>query len=329
MTTTFKVSDVKREGPFSPSKYVSDLDQAFSHFSKKLGMRFEAVGGPAKVLPEGLNGFWSAIDMAFNWHIPLGLTPDHVWLTISRTFAEHVVKNAEELRKRFVDFDGQKLLTVRRDNFVKGSAENDWQGVFSEFSDQIAENIGKARDLVVCNFSTTGPVEKAASEVVLMDAMQKYFKYEIMTCCGIPEITLFGTTQDWMDVLVRTRNLGEYGLQEWVEDLLPVLEQFVRASTGDVDTEWWQSFYKEYSGSGSVTIDGHFTKFFPRSAGAPFVGRKSMSPSDIPFAVSKVPFVWTYYTESFDMLFVAGVPFATVQNGMMIPAAAWAVGEQA
>ncbi len=54
------------------------------------------------------------------------------------------------------------------------------------FSDAVAAHIGRQRDLVVCDFSTTGPCERAASEIVLLDAMQSYFNYEMITLCGIP-----------------------------------------------------------------------------------------------------------------------------------------------
>jgi hypothetical protein len=49
---------------------------------------------------------------------------------------------------------------------------------------------------MVCDFSTTGPVERVVSQVVLMDALRKYFTYVIRTICGIPTVTLEGTPAD-------------------------------------------------------------------------------------------------------------------------------------
>lgn len=72
-------------------------------------------------------------------------------------------------------------ITVRRDDFVKGSPENPWPEAFGEFSAAIREHLGDAHGLIVADFSTTGPVERAASEVVLLDAMQAYFSYEMLT----------------------------------------------------------------------------------------------------------------------------------------------------
>ena len=81
---------------------------------------------------------------------------------------------------------------VERPDFLLGQP-NPWPEAFAAFSDQIAGHVGKLRDLVVADFSTTGPLERAATEVLLMDTFQGYFEYEMMCGCGIPQITLRGT----------------------------------------------------------------------------------------------------------------------------------------
>jgi hypothetical protein len=91
------------------------------------------------------------------------------------------------------------------------------------FSDAVATYIGRQRDLVVCDFSTTGLHERAASEIVLLDAMQSYFKYELITRCGIPAITLDGTPDDWHAIRRRALALEEYELAWWTSALGPVL----------------------------------------------------------------------------------------------------------
>jgi len=131
-----------------------------------------------------VNNFVFAVHSAFDTHFPLVLTPDVIWFLISHGFAKHVNKNAEELRSLFVSHQGKKELKVIRDDFVKGKATNPWQEVFPEFTDQIKEYIGdETHDLILADFSTTGPVERAVSEIVLMDAMQSYFSYTCLSSC--------------------------------------------------------------------------------------------------------------------------------------------------
>jgi hypothetical protein len=205
----------------------------------------------------------AAVHTAFAEHYPLALSPDDLWLCIAQAFARHVDGNAEALRGRFVRTKERPNLVVRRDDFVKGSSANDWASCFAEWSDAIAAHIGKQRDLVVASFTTTGPVERAASELVLMSAMKNYFDFTLMTMCGIPEITLLGSVEDWRAVRRRAEVLAEYGLTDWMKSLLPVLDQFTAAAAGRVDRAFWRSIYKLSDQSGGPYVTGWINVLFP------------------------------------------------------------------
>ena len=49
---------------------------------------------------------------AFDKHYSLVLSPDMIWLLISQGIATQINENAEELRDRLVDFDGQRTLKI-------------------------------------------------------------------------------------------------------------------------------------------------------------------------------------------------------------------------
>lgn len=199
---------------------------------------------------------------AFYGHRPLALSPDAVWLCIAQGFARHVALNAEALRARFVAHEGKLTLSVVRSDFFLGT-ENPWPEVFASFSDAISAHVGKLRRLVVADFSTTGPVERAASEVVLMDAFQSYFEYEMYAGCGIPSVTLLGTPDDWRSVRRRAAVLSEYGLGWWTDALLPVLDEVVNTSEGRVDRAFWRSLFRYQSGSGPAELTGWILTLFP------------------------------------------------------------------
>ena len=117
-----------------------------------------------------------AFHKAYNDHRPLCLSPDMIWLLIAQGLANHINANAEQLRDQFVEHKGKVPIEVRKDDFVKGSPENPWHEVFGEFSAAIRKHIGETtHNLLLPNFSTTGLVERVASEIVLLDAMQSYF----------------------------------------------------------------------------------------------------------------------------------------------------------
>ena len=113
--------------------------------------------------------FIAALHQAFNDHRPLSLSPDMMWLLIAQGLANHINCHAEELRSHFVKHQGKVKIVVLNDELVKGKQTNDWTQVFTEFSISIRQQIGSVNhDLLVPTFSTTGVVEKAASEIVLL-----------------------------------------------------------------------------------------------------------------------------------------------------------------
>jgi hypothetical protein len=101
-------------------------------------------------------------------------------MCIAQGFALHVNENAERLRGKLVRHEGQVTIAVQREDFVRGSSANAWPEVFGAFSDAIAKHLGRQRDLMVCDFATTGPRERGV-EIVLNDAVQRYFRYEVHT----------------------------------------------------------------------------------------------------------------------------------------------------
>ena len=78
-----------------------------------------------------------------------------------------------------------------------------------------------------------------------------------------PSITLLGTSDDWSSLRRRARRFAEFGLAPWTAALLPVLDQFVAASGGHVDTAFWRCFYKWNENSGGDVVSGWINVLFP------------------------------------------------------------------
>lgn len=222
----------------------------------------------------GRNPFFKGMIDAFANHRAVVLSPDVIWQLICQGFACHINRNPEEMRHLFVDHDGKiDLLVESPEDLFSGKA--DWYGIVGDFATLISENTKDGvAELMAQPFSTTGPDELMASQVVLMKSMESYFQYIAHYIgCGIPYVTLTGTPQDWQSILDRTRQLEKYGLEWWVEELEPILEEFVKASEGQPDTDFWKSIVMEHHprelrGPGcfidmSTELDGWFLKFFP------------------------------------------------------------------
>lgn len=341
MSKTFNVSSVS---PSRSSVRTATLKDAVE---RVLGGAVEAcsqVQGSV-VAPYGFHPLFEAAHRAYAEHRGLTLSPDNVWLTVSQGFAACVNQDPERYRSCFVDHEGRKEIRIYREGFLMGAADNDWQGCFSEFSARIREHIGeKTHGLVLSDFSTTGELERAASEVVLMDVVQSYFRYSVATLCGITSITLRGTAEDWDKVVAKTRALLEFGgehLQRWLVAAIPVVEQFARAARDNVDRRFWEGLYKGENGSGGITADGHLLKLLPyvryRDGSVhenPLLnvgGRSGIGVANLPQGVSCVPFVWEYLGTSYDYQFLAGhvaVSYDSTDNSYA-PVVGWAVRPKA
>jgi len=85
-------------------------------------------------------------------------------------------------------------------------------------------------DLFLSNFSTTTKVSRVVSQMVLMDAMQKYFEFHMTTLCGIPEIRIVGCKQDWENVKAKTVEILKLipDLKFWLDESLnEILDNFI------------------------------------------------------------------------------------------------------
>jgi hypothetical protein len=300
----------------------------------------------------GFHALIAAAHLAYQHHYPLVLTPDAIWLTLAQGLANHVNLHAERLRPLLVRHQDRPTVTVRRDDFVKGSPENPWAEVWPAFATAIREYLTpEVHGLVTCDFSTTGPTERAASEVVLLDCVQSYFRYRFLTSCGIPEVSLAGTVADWEEVHRRAGRLGQYDLGWWAGEVQQITAEFVAAARGRPDREFWRAIYKQEGGSGGPYTQGWLVRLLPylkqrdyRNGsytpwrtdlqnpllGRPFVERGhfvGLTDDRLPSSASQVPFLWEYLEQEYPYQFVAGV-LAVAQDPDTLavrPRVGWAV----
>jgi hypothetical protein len=116
---------------------------------------------------------------------------------------------------------------------------------------------------LVCDFSTTTPAIRTASEVALMDTFASYFDYAMMCVCGIPKITIEGSLDDWQRIRARVEVLSTYELEWWVSRLRPILDEFVLTAGGYPTREFWKAIYKPEKAYGDEGATGWITDLFP------------------------------------------------------------------
>lgn len=228
------------------------------------------------VIVSGKSPFFTMMINAYADHHAVTLTPDVVWLLISQALGHNINKNPELYRKMLVDFDGTMDLFVESKSDLL-SENVDWDGLVGNLAKQIQDNTkDEIAQTVTANFSTTGSTERLASQITLMDAVKWYFRYNvIMISCGIPQITLEGTPEDWAKLTKKAERLANYGQEDWINNLLPILKEFEKAANGKPNRKFWQNIVCKVRpgvlrGAGAcgsekdaTKIDGWFLKLLP------------------------------------------------------------------
>src|SRR5205823_3468835 len=156
------------------------------------------------------NSFVGAIFDAYSHHYKLVLRPDDLWLTIVIAFANYVNYHAEEMRDCFVTHDGKKELIVVIDN--NSMTTDNWSNIISQFSKIIDDStVGEVRDWIEPKFTTTTENDSLIARVALMATVKNYFNFGGLMCCGIPEVELMGTLNDWQQLRLKVDKLAKYG----------------------------------------------------------------------------------------------------------------------
>mmetsp|Transcript_12600 Transcript_12600/g.21009 ORF Transcript_12600/g.21009 Transcript_12600/m.21009 type:complete len:397 (+) Transcript_12600:147-1337(+) len=219
-------------------------------------------------------GFISSVLQAYNSHYDLVLRPDDVWQAILAQFSFYVNANAETLRDKFVDFEGKKALTI----FADGTLFTvDFGNIASRMVDeQIATNIKdpSVTEWLLPKFTTTTSTDRIAASVTIMSTLQAYFSYSCHLMCGIPNVTLEGTPDDWRLLREKIDRLPSYDVTDgneqakppvmkmWHSLLSPVLDQFIKSSEGNVDLPFWDTVCSHHGGgSGPSYLSGWVTVF--------------------------------------------------------------------
>jgi hypothetical protein len=201
---------------------------------------------------------------AYSEHHKLVIRPEDIWAAIQVQFSNYVNKYANELRSNFVSHEGKQELEVTD---VEAMSKN--VGVMSTFMVEKMKRYLNDESLVewmLPSFSTTTDNDKIVFSVIAMGSMQNYFGYKMTTRCGLPEVTLLGTVEDWRLIRTRAEKLVEFEIEDkmkkWTDLLLPPPDKLVETADGKPDYYWWnQICHYHGGGSGLSFISGWASAF--------------------------------------------------------------------
>jgi len=337
-SVTFNVDKVE---PNKESPRLQTAEELFKMIRISTG-RFEDFSYRDKseqnIVFSFMTGFLSALHTAYDDHYALKLSVSDFIILIGQGLGRHIGANAEKLRDYFVTHEGKEKIVVRRDQFVKGE-QNDWSTVFGEFAEEIKKRVkADVYGVVIDDTSVATPTTRIVSEITLMNAMKNYFDPDMMTLCGIPQITLEGTPEDWKKLQGKVTKLEEMNkdncleLKWWLEELKPVIDKICEAGIDrKIDGKFWSEIYKSEGGSGGPYITGWITKFFPYLTDDKVnTFKEAITACNFAKQYTEVSFTWNYLGEEIPMKFYGGFLGAEFdkQTSTVKPAYFWSVNYQ-
>ncbi len=189
------------------------------------------------------NAWLKAVMLAYNLHGSLVLSPDDLLLLIELNAKKYICINAEKLRDKFVSHSGKVRLVVTE---PVGADETNWDHFFDEMVGLVRTHCKPGVvDALQSNFSTTDQVSSVLSAAVLMDTVQKYFKYgRCIPDCGIRSVHMLGSLVDWERLVTKVQAIGKLDvdggeLQKYTEKVIPILREFVLTYQGKPNVDWW------------------------------------------------------------------------------------------
>lgn len=225
--------------------------QRFQNFSGSYSDQdlFIAKGGSEKEIyapEEGADtGIFAAVLQAYKNHWVLRTSPDDWFFPVIRRIAQVVDENA--LHPEVEAYLGRgRPKSELRVNFNRG-----FEKMFEELSLQISKNLVTSEYAKVfeANFSTTTPNDRLVSQLILMSSVQKYFNFNTYIACGIPEVELLGTEEDWRNLIVKLQDIkkvlspiaGPLGnITAYFDDIVaPVYQNLLNTFLGKPDKVWW------------------------------------------------------------------------------------------
>jgi len=221
------------------------------------------------------NGFIQSVCLAYNQHHRLHIRPDDIWIAIITQLSLFVKTPFKTIELSNID----ELYTIKSSN----------EHFIPKFS-TTTQN-----DRLVCSLLFN-------HEPFQTHAQRDLFELQ----CGIPEVTLLGNAEDWIELRKKTTLLESFKLFAWADMLYPILNQFIHSFT-QPDLLFWNRICSYHGGGSSVKyLSGWITCFCPFDMLGNWKGNERCKPSE------NVP--GTFHTSYWPLIPTDHIPLGFLQS---------------
>ena len=194
---------------------------------------------------------------------------------ILQGFAKHmeVNDNSERNRHKFVNFEGKKNISFETGMNLFTASDEQWinfvQKLLKETT-KILEQSGKDLiDLFKKKFSTSTKEAEVANNITILSSFKKYFEYSMKGTCGISQIIIEGTIEDWELLLEKVQAIGNLDeeIVFWTNELNKIITKIIDTlKTKNPDKNFYKNIVQNTDRSRDCEpdlINGWIIKFIP------------------------------------------------------------------
>lgn len=246
--------------------------------TEQSGIRPEACSDYGSNYVAGVltNPFATAVKLAHDQHRSLILSPDAVWLAVCQGLSIHIEENRAVREKHVLkkEYSSEFRLDASTADLPFRSPESPWPDWVNGVADKAYECVeNTVKTIFRAEFSTTDQADFTARDLAFLSAVRDVLTiHDDPGVCGIPKITLRGTTNDWEQICDLLPTLEPFGFPEWVDELKKVCEEFVFASRGLIRRDFWSRIFVDDPAicGGDGRVSGWINAFFPYKSSLTF-----------------------------------------------------------
>lgn len=206
-------------------------------------------------------GFLGFLSHAYSNHVKVAISPYDIWILIISEVSKFIVDKPEPFRGLFTDSDKKKEITIFTDA--------EYEMPMGELSAALASNIKFDANIIFPEFSIESAESVEMIQALFCEMASPYYSYS-MLMCGLPEVKVLGTVDDWKNIKTNFDKLFEllngcYNFKNYVLKAGIILDSIINSfesSEADAVDFWKDIFTEKNFGSGSQReINGWITHF--------------------------------------------------------------------
>lgn len=210
------------------------------------------------------HGYMDLTSTAYSRHYSLEMAPHDLWYIVMTQLATAIKDNSEACRDLFSSSPDKQLVLVPQDHEVDIN--------LSALIEQMKLLIPADTELFLPQLSTHTIESELACAAAFADGMSNYYDYG-MFCCGIPQIKLSGTAEDWSLLYNNLTKIQQLFIPLavmsktclYLDDVLDIVsnigQTYVRP---DMNTEFWLDIFtqRNVGSGGDLVVDGWLTRLY-------------------------------------------------------------------